>query len=264
MKKISFGKYSKKRWYLYLIFASILFIPLLILLLCFCGELNNFGAWASIVLGSVTYIGAVSIAIFTDYQTWVAKRKDELKNCCFPKIVANVMPSGIYKTGTDFPYFTVKTFDEKVLNSFRVVGGDFLKKDDCNMESINFHQLSDEIKMMRPTKIYYEEDGKIKACDSFLYQIEKKDDDTIFHFGLNKDCFPRNYCDVKDHILAYFEFKVYTIYGGYFYSIVAIIYGSTFQVFRYSSMTEMEYNYLIENYGSPITPTWFETQFSGK
>lgn len=66
----TFKCFSKKHWYLYLIFALVLIIPITILCWVFKEESIEFSGWASLVSGIFTYFGAVVLGVFVYYKTW--------------------------------------------------------------------------------------------------------------------------------------------------------------------------------------------------
>ena len=66
----TFKCFSKKHWYLYLIFALVLIIPIAVLCLIFKEKINEFSGWASLVSGIFTYLGAVVLGVFVYYKTW--------------------------------------------------------------------------------------------------------------------------------------------------------------------------------------------------
>ena len=66
----TFKYFSKKHWYLYLIFALVLIIPIAILCLIFKDKIIEFSGWASLVSGIFTYLGAVVLGVFVYYKTW--------------------------------------------------------------------------------------------------------------------------------------------------------------------------------------------------
>ena len=98
--KVSFGKFSKKYWWIYVILALLLGVPILIYCWVFIKELKDVSAWASIIAGIATYLGAAFLGVLVYYNSWVqtelANRLDEIDILISPKYM--------YKDGYHVPF----------------------------------------------------------------------------------------------------------------------------------------------------------------
>ena len=73
----SFKSFFKRNWWLLSILVFILILSLVFFGLIIINDFNNVGAWASMIAGVLTYLGATVFSMFLYYKSWQTQRIEE-------------------------------------------------------------------------------------------------------------------------------------------------------------------------------------------
>lgn len=257
---INLKTFSKEHWWVYAILILVLMIPLAIYCYVFYSKLDDASAWASLIAGVFTYIGASFLGIFIYYSTWNATKLESLRRNPYLQINSDLMIMNHEKG-----YFTLMPYDKNIIRFF-YYSKNYFDVEKANFTGIRFtNQSKIRVTKIEPVNVNYIQDGKLLSCNDFCYSYadNTKKSDKIF-IGIPNKYIKRSYYEAEEYKVIFLTFKITTEFQGVFYYINNFVYGKTLGGLGKYIISKEVYDERIVKNGHPIELNYMGAQFISK
>ena len=263
-------EFAKNYWWLLAILVLLPIIGVLVYCIVFQKEICNAGAWASLIAGVSTYLGTVTLSIFTFYFSWQQQ-----------KIQAAMQEAkfslNLYATHNN-DYFVPYSEDELAPNEnlshkserfehSTAQGQDIKEWNFLGFAIKNINHLVN-FKVEFEGVFFVNKEHKLQEIKNRVKIWASEHDDSPVDYKQTYTCFIG--CDAKLLSRKYMERQKYSNWFIVFsvtddnsivkHVICDYVLGQTFGVSK-SIISDEEYHKRIKAHGTPVSLTWYNKQF---